>query len=326
MSLNRMTTAAAEADEFLDGLMAPPPPEGTPDRGVVPEGSAPPEDQQAPAPDIDILKAESDRLKAQLADENNPTWKAKYATLQGMFNQLNREMKELKEELRQAPANNEPAVTPEPLMTSDTYKLLVDDVGKEVADVVKSLIERQAGSEGKLQEHLKPYAERIAKVEQAQAQTAGEQFFNTITMGCPDWKQINGWAAENIPQNPAFTAFIEQAIPGTDYTYDDLIQQYQQTGNARKIVEIFNLFKASLPKPAAPAPAQKPADINQYIDPNKTGKGSSLPDSTQPKTYSQAEVNRFYDAVVKGTFKGTLEEKTAMDAEYNKAIIEGRVT
>lgn len=330
MSLTRLEAAAAEADEFLSGLITPPSDEA-PITGTVPAEDAPtPQDQAAPGTDIEPQKAESDQTKAQLDDENNPTWKAKYLTLQGMFNRMNQEVKELKEAVKQAPATIVQEQPKDPPVSPELFQRLSDDLGPEMAGIVKNLIEGQAVTEEKIQQHLQPYEERIKKMEQSQAQTAGEQFFNAITVGCPDWKQINGWAAENIPQHPAFTTFIEQTIPGTDYTYDDLIQHYQQTGNARKIVEIFNLFKASqqssAPVAAAASPSPKAPSVSNYIDPSKTGKGASPPDSAKPKTYSQAEVNRFYDSVVKGTFRGTLEEKTMLDAEYNQAIIEGRVT
>src|SRR5512136_1910404 len=96
MSRDRMAAAAEEADEFLGTLTS----EEAP-AGIAPEEEQKPEEtpsQEAPGESIDTVRAELARLRAQIADENNPSWRAKYNTLQGMFNRLNEEVKELKDQ------------------------------------------------------------------------------------------------------------------------------------------------------------------------------------------------------------------------------------
>jgi len=323
MSKDRMAAAAEEADEFLDGLTKDPAEE-------APEGTAPDEEGHQPddttAPDvapeasIDTLKADIARLKAQQEDENNLSWKAKYNTLQGMFNRLNEEVKELKA------AKTAPAESPAPPPVDEKlYKQLADTFGEEDAGAISRLIESKAEqiAARKLTEQLKPYQERIDRVEQTQVQTREQGFYAALAGAVPDWKQINGWGPDGIEQSPKFGQFLDQYVPATEHTYNDLLQHHYQNGNVAKTAEIFNIFKASQgsSEPAKP----KLTGVEKYIDPSKTQKGATAPDSTQKKTYSLTDIDRFYDSVTKGTFRGTYEERVNLEKEYHQAIIEGRV-
>jgi hypothetical protein len=320
MSKDRMAAAAEEADEFLDSLTAPP--EETP-AGIVPEGHQPddtPAPDKAPEASIDTLKAENDRLKAQLGDENSPSWRTKYNTLQGMFNRLNEEVKELKEQGKAHPATPD---APTPVDTR-VFDHLVEEFGTETAEGIRKLIGDQAEkiAAQKLEEQLKPYQERIDRVEKTQVQSESDRFFTALSGAIPDWKKINGWGPDGIEQSPAFGQFLDQPVPATDYTYNDLLQHHYQNGNVAKAAEIFNIYKASQgSEPAKP----KPSGVEQYVDPGKTQRGTAPPDSNQKKTYSLTDIDRFYDSVTKGTFRGTYEERVALEKEYHQSIIEGRV-
>jgi hypothetical protein len=323
MSKDRMTAAAEEADEFLDSLNTPPE-EETPDTGIVPEGHQPedePAPDKAPEASIDTLRAEISRLRSQLEDENNPSWRAKYSTLQGMFNRLNEEVKELKEERKvEAPAS------PAPKVDEKLMKRLAESFGEEETEAISQLIEQRAEqiAAQKTTEQLKPYQERIDRVEQSQVQTKEQGFFGALTSAVPDWKRINGWEPDGIGQQPQFAQFLDQPVPATDYTYNDLLQHHYQNGNVAKTAEIFNIFKTTQGS-AEPEPKAKTKGVEQYVDPGKTQKGTAPPDSTQKKTYSLTDIDRFYDNVTKGTFRGTYEERVNLEKEYHQAIIEGRV-
>jgi hypothetical protein len=322
MSKNRMAAAAEEADEFLDSLTKPEEEEAP--AGIVPEEGHQPEDRPAPdkAPEasIDTLTAENARLKAQLGDENNPSWRAKYNTLQGMFNRLNEEVKELKEQGKALPAT--PAAPPS--VDTRVFDHLVEEFGTETAEGIRKLIGDQAEkiAAQKLEEQLKPYQERIDRVEKTQVLSETDRFFSSLSAAVPDWKKINGWGPDGIEQQPQFAQFLDQYVPATDYTYNDLLQHHYQTGNAGKAAEVFRIFQASQgSEPAKP----KPSGVEQYVDPGKTQRGTAPPDSTQKKTYSLTDIDRFYDSVTKGTFRGTYEEREKLEKEYHQAIIEGRV-
>jgi hypothetical protein len=324
MSKERMAAAADEADEFLDSLTAPPE-EEAPVGGIVPEEGHQPDDTPAPdkAPEasIDTLTAEVNRLKAQLGDENNPSWKAKYHTLQGMFNRLNGEIKELKEQGKKV----EPSAPDVPKVDEKLIKRLTDSFGEEDVEAISQLIEQRAQqiAAQSLSDQLKPYDERIDKVEQSQVQTKEQGFFGALASAVPDWKQINGWEPDGIGQQPQFAQFLDQTVPATDYTYNDLLQHHYQNGNAAKTAEIFNIYKATQGTPQPEKPKAK--GVEQYVDPGKTQKGTAPPDPNQQKTYSLTDIDRFYDSVTKGTFRGTYDERVALEKEYHQAIIEGRV-
>ncbi len=323
MSRERMAAAAEEADEFLDTLTN----EEAP-AGIVPEAEEQkpeetPSQEALAGESIDTLKAEVSRLKALIADENNPSWRAKYNTLQGMFNRLNEEVKELKEQGR---GEKPDAQVPKDDGVSDQLvNQLVEEFGTENTQVIKKLIALEAEkiAAKKLEEQFKPVQDRIERVEKTQVQSETDRFFTALSAAVPDWKQINGWGPDAIEQQPKFAEFLDKIVPATDYTFNDLLQHHYQTGNAAKAAEIFKIYKASQETEAV---KPKGTGAEQYIDPGKTQKGTTPPtDAQQKKTYSLDEIDKFYDSVTKGTFRGTYEERESLDREYHQAIIEGRV-
>lgn len=336
MTMTRQQREAMEADEFLNGL----PTEGsTPDSGTptteepsdpapTPPATPPPTDQ------IAGLQNEVARLQQMLADENSPTYRHRFEVLQGKYNaeipRLTERLRELEAKASQSPVPPAKEKEPNPEYEA-AYADLVEEHGpttaKSLITIAQSIAreisaENQQKFEAQLQEKLKPYDEQVAQLTQGQQATAEERFFSSLSSLAPDWKTINGWAPDGIPQDPKFTAFLDASVPGTDFTYDDLLLGHYRNGNAQKVKEVFDIFRAQNPAAATATPAQN--EIEKYIDPNTTGKGTAPPDNNQP-TYTQAQVDAFFDSRIKGTFRGTREEAARLENEYTKAITEGRV-
>lgn len=329
MTISRLRQQEEEANQFLNTMGGEPPQEEP--SGIQPQDTPAGEPPQEPSPstpassELDNSALEIARLRALLDDENSPTYKAKFASLEGRFQALVEQYRELKEELKvqkEVTPPSPPATPP----YKEAYNQLVDDYGevsaKNIMDLVQSLARIQA--EEIVSESLKPYEQKITQVEQAQAKTKEERFFSALAVRVPDWKDINGWPPESKVQKPEFAQFLSQTVPATDYTYDDLLKFHSQSGNAAKAAEIFDIFKATVGKaPVAPeSPSKK---VEHYIDPSKTGQGGTPPD-IKNKTYSSREVEAFFSSLTKGTFQGTREEAQAMEREYTQAMIEGRVT
>jgi hypothetical protein len=58
--------------------------------------------------------------------------------------------------------------------------------------------------------------ERLDTVEGNTVKTSAEIFISNVTNAVPDWKSINGWSSEGIAQDPKWTVFLNQRVPGTN--------------------------------------------------------------------------------------------------------------
>lgn len=283
-------------------------------------------------------KAEVARLVRQLDDENSPTFRQKYATLQGMFNtetaKLRAELEELKKAVIEKP--KEPAVA----ANTEDYDTLVAEVGEKTAKILKPYLEKIAALEstvsgvaGEVKNvagEVKTTREKAGQLEVAQAQTAEERFFANLNAISPNWKKINGWSEEGLSQDPRFSGFMGQVIPGTSSTYQDVLNSHYSNRNAVKVAEIFDLFKKSVvigetPKQDDPPKKQSAAaEMEKYIEPDKTGKGATIP-TGQEDIIPHAEYDTFVNAVTRGTFRGTRDERAKLEARYDKALAENRI-
>lgn len=331
----RMLKASEDADKALMGDPAPPEPQPGDTPAGISDGTPEPKpdpDPQPPEPKhddstVEQLKAEVSRLTAILSDENNQTYKARYQSLQGMFNAETARMRAEIEELKQAVAA--PAPQPQTPDNSAEYDLLVEEVGEKTAKILKPYLDKIASLEATVSGvsgEVKATKEKAVQVEKLQAQTADERFFSTLESTVPDWKKVNGWDKDGIPQDPRFTGFMGQTIPGTAMTYQDALTAHYQTRNAVKVAEIFDLFKKTVgiiepQKQDKPKPS---AEVDKYIEPDKTGKGANKPDPG-PEIIPHSEYDAFVASLKKGTFKGTREERAKLEAKYDKAIAENRI-
>jgi hypothetical protein len=334
---DRMQLAADEADRALRGDVEPEPtPEGD---GVLeadtdqPQADHEPEPEPAhQGPDSPDMQRQIDRLTAQLNDENSPTYKARYQSLQGMFNsetaRLKGELDEAKRALEAKPAAAE--IAP---FTDEEYESLVEEVGQTAADILKSRGKdsHQSAELAELKAELatlkgetKAASALAERVVQSQASTDAERYAAQQARAIPDWEALMGRADKQFTdQNPKFTEFLNQASRGK--TNFDWLAEYHGQGNLAEVKLIFDEGRAyvgaAVPKPAAKKPS---AGVERYIEPDKTGKGAPVA-AVAAEIIPHGEYNRFVDSVKKGTFAGTRDERAKLEARYDAAFRENRI-
>lgn len=329
MSLERMQRESEEAEQALEKMLLPP--EETPETPDSEQAEPIPEATPAAAPEKaepDVENHEVASLKAQLDGS-----KQKFTSLEGRFNALVEQYRELKEAVKQTPAAVEPsapvAKQAEPDPNDEDYKTLVEEYGDKAAKSIWRMAQKAGGiSDDKLvklvEEKTRPVAEKLESVSKSQAVTAEERFFTNLEAKVPDWKQINGWQNEGLQQDPKFSQFLDERVPFQNYTFNDLLAHSYQQGDVHKVAEIFNTFKGAAGKVDTP-PAVKTSGLEQHLEPEKTGKGSPVTTMSNQEIIPKATYEAFYGSITKGTFKGTKEERDKLDAKYEKALLEGRV-
>lgn len=271
------------------------------------------------------LLAENAQLKTDLQK-----LQARFESTFGNFNktgmaELQKQLDEVKAEL--AEAKKKPAAPVLPAIPEIDHANLVDDYGEGGAKLYElnlSLQQKIDSLESTLNDvtgQVKATSEKAGHLEAGQTAIATRSYYAALDSLCPEWRKING--DDKTPQDPKYTAFLDKPIPGTDMTYDDAIKAYHERGNAVKVAEIFNLFKAS----EGAAPAASDGGKDELIpEPGKTGGGSPPPKpKTEKRTYTRAEIDRF-DALKKaGKLKATPAQIDAVENDIQDAILEGRV-
>lgn len=273
---------------------------------------------------LEVPSVNDDQL-AELREENRKA-DARYNSLQGMFNKQNEEMQALKAKLAELPVKTEPANT-QPDIDSD-YNVLVEEYGETAAKAMKSMAAKTLAATKKeldeIKKELEATRETTGYLQKATAQTAEERYFAELDKSVPDWRDLNG--GNGKPQDPLFTELLTQTVPFQDYTYNDLLQYHHQQGNVAKVAEIFKAAKAKGQPVETPAPQANP--LEQLLEPDKTGKGTALPDSNNKKTYTKAEVDKFdrdYMMYQSGKLKADADKIEARWNDIQDALIEGRV-
>lgn len=271
--------------------------------------------------ELAAAKAENIRLQSELSRLN-----ARFESTFGNFNkagmaELQKKVDELETKLASATAA--PAAVPEVLATN--REEMVKDLGEPAVKAIEFLQGKITSLETALTDvtgQVKATGEKAGKLEEGQTAIATRSYYSALDSLCPEWRKING--DDKLPQSPKFLSFLDKAIPGTDMTYDDAIKIHHERGNAVKVAEIFNLFKASEGTATTVAAGGEGEEI--IPEPDKTGGGSTLPkQKTEKRTYTQAEIDRFDTLKKAGKLKATQAQIDAIENDIQDAILEGRV-
>ncbi len=332
----RMQLAANEADKALSGDVAPEPQlekEDSAASDTDPDQEPDPDPQPNTDQDNTGLRAEVARLKAQLDDENNPTFKARWQSLQGMYNADTARLRAELDELKKT-AEAKPAPAPITPFTDEDYATLVEEVGETAAKILKShgkgnpaqnsIIAELKAEIATLKGETKAASDMAERVGKTQATTAAEQYATAQAKAIPDWDALMGTEDQQYAnQNPKFTKFLQTTVRGK--TNFDWLKECHTEGNLAGVKQIFDEGRifAGAPSPAATKP--KPSSgAEKYIEPDKTGKGAAVP-AGQQEIIPHSEYNAFVNSVKKGTFRGTREERAQLEAKYDKAFAENRI-
>jgi hypothetical protein len=237
------------------------------------------------------------------------------------FEKLTQEIADLKVKL-EAKETVVPPAAPE---VSDDLAELTENVGAKGASIIVALQKEIASLKTTITEvtgEVKATGEKAGQLEMARLQDDTANYYSALATACPDWENINGSDAKGVAQDPLFTQFVLTSIPGTPYTYDDMLKAHHKAGKADKVAEIFNLFKKSI---ETAVPGADPAK-EVVTEPTRTGGGAPPPQpKPQKRIYTEAQIEEFDRLDKAGKLKGTPEEIQAVKDDILDAYAQGRV-
>lgn len=160
-----------------------------------------------------------------------------------------------------------------------------------------------------LDEERKRRLEQDRALAESSKQEAYNIFLSRISSAVPDWEAIN--------YDPNFAKFMED--PDYDGTpRKNYFHSAEAQGNAALVIRYMKEFKDSIKgKPDALSSKVTPVgDLGSAQAPQQKAVGEHI---------TRAYIDKFYDDVTRGRYRGRQKEADAIEAAIDKAVMEGRV-
>lgn len=147
-----------------------------------------------------------------------------------------------------------------------------------------------------------------------------------------NWRDVN--------RHPRFNAWLALRDPLSGVIRKQLLNGAMQAADAARVVNIFQGFLTEdaafrpaapatpqpTPAPGQPAPGQRqPAvSLETIAAPGRASGAPGSPAATAKPTYTNRDMDRFYDDVRRGKFAGRDAEKMAIESDMHAAQFDGR--
>jgi hypothetical protein len=198
---------------------------------------------------------------------------------------------------------------------SDEEKEHLDDLGVSgVSKIVDSVISRY---EQQNQERFNRFEQERIRQNQQNAQSLQQQnyqrFLERLGEKVPDYMQM--------VQHQDWSTFGQETDPINGTLIIEEFQAAEKRGDLRKVVDYFNMFKERV------SPSKK---LDENLSPTGKGGGSTTQQSAVPREQgpvmlSLKRIDKFYDDLVKGRYKGQEQLVKDMEFEIESAEADGRI-
>jgi len=297
--------AANEAEEYLKGL-----------NESDAEDTDETEDAESEVDTEDEIENEAD---AEDEPEDEDLFRNKYLTLQGKYDAevpaLHQELKELKDNIfgkidELSKANDVKEEETSLDAATDSFREEYgDDLVNYIDEYFKSKIEptiKQSTADA-----VKPVEEKVQSVEDSQISVAKDEFATYLNDNVKgDWQK----AAED----PKFVKFLEQEDPSGLYTYGDLLSEYNNNWDHKKMAKVFNIFYGEEKAPKQTSKPQKDA----MVAPSRQT-DNSAPTGEDKIIWTEESMQQFYKD--DRARKIPQEESAKMWNDLMLAATEGRI-
>ncbi len=290
--------------------------------------------EPAPAQATEPAPAQATEPAPTEPEPSDESWKHRYLSMQGRFQQakrnegamaeqldaLARENAELQRMLHQPPQMPQEQVQQPQLLTDEDIK----NYGPELADFVK-----RAAQEAVIP-HLSQLDQRTSQMQRAVSESGQILLESKLDSAIPNWRQINN--------SPRFHKWLSLRNVYTNQVRGQMLMAAHAAADAPRVLAIFRDFLNeeaatghSAPTPPAPQPPQAPT--RKAAIPLETlaapGRAKPAPGTTNPAPAEKPIITRqqiadFYRRVRTGYYNGRMAEKEADEQAISLAINEGR--
>lgn len=205
-----------------------------------------------------------------------------------------------------APAAPTPADPRDAAQFGDDMVEMVQRYVNRALDLMRNDVATHAT---KLDERLKALESQFTGVSQKTEMSLEQAFYGALEQAVPDWRQINAderWLAWLGEVDEVYGAARQAAL-----------ENAHQRMDAKRVIAIFSQFKAAM--------AAKPK-LDSQQTPSSTGQPAQVPQAEPARRMVSTKlVKQFYDDLAKGRYRGREAEAERLQAEIDKAAMEGRI-
>jgi hypothetical protein len=263
----------------------------------------------------------------------------KYRTLQGMYNaevprlhQQNREMTQRVQQMeqllaslsaQQQAASAAPASAPAEKLVTDKdveeYGESLDVMRKVSREELSPILQRFEQIEQMLRQMQANVVPQVQNLAHRQQVSAEQQFWADLGTLVPSFRDING--------SDTFQSWLLEADPLTGITRQTYLEDAQRSLDARRVA---NFFRAWLENTGQATVAQSTSrasssELERQITPGRS-RGSGTPAaSTKAKTYTPQDIQKFFNDVRSGKYKGREQERDLVERDIFAAQRENRI-
>lgn len=271
-------------------------------------------------------------------DDNLPeeTIVQKYKTLQGMYNaevprlhQQNREMSNRVQQMEQLlaslsaqQASAQPQQIVEKIVTDkdvEEYGESLDVMRKVSREELLPMEQRFAQMEQMFRQMQTNVVPQVQAVAQRQQVSAEQGFWADLTSSVPNFRQIN--------DNDAFQSWLLAADPLTGITRQTYLDDAQRSLDANRVA---NFFRAWLESTGQAAVAQSTgraqnSELEKQVTPGRSRNTGAPASANQGKMYSPQDIQKFFNDVRTGKYKGREPERDRIERDIFAAQRENRI-
>jgi hypothetical protein len=271
-------------------------------------------------------------------DDNLPeeTIVQKYKTLQGMYNaevprlhQQNREMSNRVQQMEQLLASLSAQQTSaqsqqivEKIVTDkdvEEYGESLDVMRKVSREELIPMEQRFAQMEQMFRQMQTNVVPQVQAVAQRQQVSAEQGFWAELTSVVPNFRQIN--------DNDAFQSWLLSADPLTGITRQTYLDDAQRSLDAKRVA---NFFRAWLESTGQAAVAQSTgrtqnSELEKQVTPGRSRNTGTPATTNQGKMYSPQDIQKFFNDVRTGKYKGREPERDRIERDIFAAQRENRI-
>jgi len=244
------------------------------------------------------------------------------AQLEATNSLLTDQLLEAKARLAEQPAVK-PAPQKQPKVDINRYfppdvieKLDEEGVSKETLDIIVNAVVGASGDQTRAQTAnlVAPIEQGIKEVQENQAVTAQQNFWNYIDTHVPDNESVN--------KDPRWLTWLNGTIVGTSFTRRDALRDSEKRLAAEKIVELFNEFKVSVGLPVVQTVKRTMEDDISPVNPGTPSSEGGIPAG---ENYTRAQVSAFFNDRAKGRYKHLPDDGQSIEDDITRAHVEGRI-
>jgi len=269
-------------------------------------------------------------------ESNSETYAQKWRTLQGMYNaevprlhSHNRELQSRVQQMEQLLATMssqkvEPsaAVNAEPLISQkdiDDYGESIDVMRRVSREELTPMIAKLAQIERLVQQMQTSVVPQVQNIAQKQAVSAEQQFWSGLTDAVPNWRDVNN--------DPDFQSWLLQTDPLIGVTRQTILEDAQKGLDVRRVSNFFNAWLESTGQANAAQNSRRKAtasELEKQVAPGKP-RTAATPTGSNAKTYAPQDIQKFFDDVRKGKYKGREAERDRIERDIFSAQRDGRI-